>query len=136
MSFPEKDGRPAYTRRVILGPIAHLVQNPTVHADKSTPGSGEDVEGDGDDEHDFCPCCLLTRSFEAFTPLIEDSGVYGLLLFAARDADGASQADCRVNGDDWEKGAQALRQYVTTWPDAGYEFRKQYVVLHTLQEES
>ena len=136
MSFPEKGGKPAYSRRVILGPIAHLVQNPSVHADKSTPESGGDVQDEQDDEHDFCPCCLLTRSFEAFTPLIEDRGVYGLLLFAARDADGAPQADCRVNGNNWEKGAEALRAYVTTWPDAGYEFRKQYVVLHNVENES
>ena len=37
-------------------------------------------------------------------------------------------ADCRVNGDDFEPGAIALRAYATTWPDAGYEFRKQYVI--------
>ena len=28
--------------------------------------------------------------------------------------------------------AQALRQYASTWLQAGYEFRKQYVVIHDL----
>lgn len=37
-----------------------------------------------------------------------------------------------VNGHDFEPGAAALREYVKTWPGAGFEFRKQYVVLHCL----
>jgi hypothetical protein len=41
-----------------------------------------------------------------------------------------------VNGEDWEKGAQALREYAKTWPPAGYEFRKQYVVLQTLANDA
>jgi len=73
---------------------------------------------------------------EAFKELIEGSRFYGLRLFAARDEKGVPQADCRVNGEDWEKGAEALRKYVTTWPGIGYEFRKQYVVLHTVEKES
>jgi hypothetical protein len=136
MNFPEKDGKPAYARRAVLGPVAHLVENPKTNADMNPPASGEDVQGEQDEQHPFCPCCLLTRSFDAFSELIADNAVYGLLLFAARDQNGAPQADCRVNGNDWERGAEALRQYVTTWPDAGFEFRKQYVVLHTLEKES
>jgi hypothetical protein len=68
--------------------------------------------------------------------LIEGTSFYGLRLFATRDGKGAKQADCRVNGNDWEKGAEALRKYVTTWPGTGFEFRKQYVVLHTVEKES
>jgi hypothetical protein len=136
MNFPEKDGNPAYMRRAVLGPVTHLVENPKVYAETTTPGSEGDV-GDGQDEHhEFCPCCLLTRTFEAFSELIKDQGFYGLLLFAARDANGAPQADCRVNGNDCEQGAEALRKYVTTWPDAGFEFRKQYVVLQTIEKQS
>jgi hypothetical protein len=41
------------------------------------------------------------------------------------------QADCRVNGEDWSAGAEALRAYVTRWPDRGFEFRKQYVVIQS-----
>jgi hypothetical protein len=135
MTFPQKDGKFAFARRAVLGPVTHLVQNAEVYAEKSTPGSGGDVQGGGGESHEFCPCCLLTRSFEAFRELIEDNVFYGLFLFAARDEKGVPQADCRVNGNDWEKGAQALRKYVTTWPEAGYEFRKQYVVLHTLEKD-
>ena len=41
------------------------------------------------EEHPFCPCCLLTGSFEAFRELIEGNGFHGLRLFAARDVVGA-----------------------------------------------
>jgi hypothetical protein len=83
------------------------------------------------------PLCLLTNSFEAFRELIEADAFYGLRLFALRDGDSEPGADCRVNGDDWEKGAQALRAYAGTWPPAaGYEMRKQYVVLQTLEPGS
>lgn len=120
MKFPATAGRPARTRRALLGPIAHFMQHPP--------------EGEGDragEDHPFCPCCLVTKSFEAFRELIEGEGFYCLRLFAARDAEGNPQADCRVNGEDWERGAQALREYAATWSPAGYEFRKQYVVLQT-----
>jgi hypothetical protein len=88
----------------------------------------DDPEG-----HPFCPCCLLTNSFEAFRSLIEDDGFYGLRLFAARGGDDKPMADCRVNGDDWEEGAQALRAYANLWRPAGIEFRKQYVVLQSVE---
>lgn len=130
-TFPEKDGTLAYARRAVLGPVTHLVENAEVYAEKITSGGGGDVQGEEGESHKFCPCCLLTRSFEAFKELFEDNAFYGLLLFAMRDQNGVPQADCRVNGSDWEKGAEALRKYVTTWPEAGYKFRKQYVVLHT-----
>ena len=121
MKFPANDGNPALVRRAILGPVAHFMQEPP-----SEPAE------DGSEEHPFCPCCLLTRSFEAFKGLFETDAFYCLRLFAARDADGTPQADCRINGEDWERGAQALREYAATWPAAGYEFRKQYVVLQSI----
>jgi hypothetical protein len=124
MSFPANGDKRARVRRAILGPVAHFMEKPPSADTKATP----------DDEHPFCPCCLLTRSFEAFKELIEDERFYGLRLFAARDAAGVTQADCRVNGEDWERGAQALRTYVEKWPAAGYEFRKQYVVLQSIKE--
>lgn len=51
-----------------------------------------------------------------------------------RDADGTPQADCRVNGENWEPGAQALREYARTWPEAGFEFRNQSVIWQTVSE--
>lgn len=120
MEFPANDGKPARVRRALLGPVARLMTNP--------PAPSSEVE-----EHPFCACCLLTRSFEAFKGHFEDDGFFGLRLFAARDADGTPQADCRINGDDWEPGAEALRAYARTWPEAGYEFRKQYVVLQNAE---
>lgn len=120
MTFPAKDGRPERVRRAVLGPVAHMAENPP----------------DGPEEHPFCPCCLLTNSFEAFRSLIEGDAFYGLRLFVLRDGDGKPAADCRVNGDDWETGAEALRSYARTWRPAGYEFRKQYVVLQNWEKGS
>jgi hypothetical protein len=110
--------RPAVTRRAMLGPVGHIMAQP----ERAAP----------DAEHPFCPCCFLTNSYEAFRPLIEGEGFYGIRLFAARNDDGSPQADCRVNGQDWESGKQALLDYVASWPQAGFELRKQYVILQTL----
>jgi hypothetical protein len=123
MSIPGRQGAPPRHRRAILGPVAHFVQNPPPEPEA---GSG--------DEHAFCPCCLVTRSFEAFKVLFEGGGFFAVRLFAARDVNGQPQADCRVNGADWEPGAEALRRYVRTWPGTGYEFRKQYVILHSTHD--
>jgi hypothetical protein len=123
MAFPAKDDKPARVRRAVLGPVAHFMQAPPSKSEENVA-----------EEHPFCPCCLLTRSFEAFREFIEGDAFYCLRLFAARDAEGTPQADCRVNGDDWASGAEALRNYAKTWPEAGYEFRKQYVVLQSIDK--
>jgi len=113
MEMSWQEGR---ARRVLFGPVAHRVAHPEVEADE---------------EHPFCPCCLFTNTWDAFKPQIESDAVYGVRLYAARDAQGEVQADCRVNGEDWPAGAEALRAYVTQWPDRGFEFRKQYVVIQS-----
>ena len=137
MTFPEKDGKPGNFRRAILGPVTQFVQDQRIYVvQHEMSGSPGGVHEERCENHEFCPCCLLTNSFEAFKELIESTRFYGLRLFAARDGNGVPQADCRVNGKDWEKGAEALRRYVTTWPGTGYEFRNQYVVLHSVEKES
>jgi hypothetical protein len=122
-AFPATGGKPVRVRRAVLGPPARFVEKRP-----SRP------EGNLPEEHPFCPCCLLTNSFEAFREFIEGDGFYGLRLFAARDGEGMLQADCRVNGGDWAKGAEALREYAKTWPKGGFEFRKQYVVLQSINK--
>lgn len=136
MNFPEKDGKAAYERRAILGPALHFAMKPQVYSEPEEPHTEIRTGATRCEDHPFCPCCLITRSFETFKELIEMDGFYGLRLFAARAPDGFPQADCRVNGEDWQRGAEALRNYVKTWPDAGYEFRKQYVVLHTVDSSA
>jgi hypothetical protein len=125
LQFPAKNGQPAYGRRAILGPVAHLKQR--------EPEFSESAE---EEEHPFCPCCLLTRSFEAFEEQIKGTDFYGIRLYAARDEEGTPMADCRVNGEEWEPGKETLRRYASTWPAAGYEFRKQYVVIQTVPPRS
>lgn len=119
LTLPETESRPKRTRRATLGPIAHY---------QSTPPANESEE-----EHPFCPCCLLTRSFLAFKDLLEGDEFFGIRLFALRDHDGVPGADCRVNGEDYEVGAEALKEYANGWPAAGYEFRKQYVIIQTVE---
>jgi Family of unknown function (DUF6348) len=116
-SFPQTDGS-KLRRRAVLGPIGHAALD------------REPLPSDA--EHPFCPCCFLTNTFDSFKPLMESDGFYGIRFFAARGEDGSPQADCRVNGVDWEDGKRALLSYIETWPQAGLEFRKQYVVMQTL----
>lgn len=123
--FPATEGKSPRVRRAVLGPVAHFQEKPPVQAKKN-----------GEEEHPFCSCCLLTHTFQAFQEFIEGDGFYCLRLYAALEPDGTPQADCRVNGEDWEKGAEALREYARTWPEAGYEFRKQYVVLQSIEESA
>ncbi|MFO0956220.1 MAG: DUF6348 family protein [Isosphaeraceae bacterium] len=118
MELPAREGRPALVRRALFGPVGHM---------RSRPPSGGPAE-----EHPFCPCCLLTNAIGAFRGCLESDGFYGIRLFASRDERGKPQADCRVNGRDWAPGARALRGYAKSWPDAGFEFRKQYVALRTM----
>jgi hypothetical protein len=120
MTLPADGGRPARYRRAVLGPIGHFAQNPPA------------VENG--EEHPFCPCCLLTRSMEAFKELFTGESFYALRFFASRDPQGRPEADCRVNGENWPRGAAALTAYARTWPAAGFEFRKQYVILQNMPD--
>ena len=102
-------------RRALLGPIYHV--------------ASRDI--DIEEEHPFCPCCLLTNSHTSLDQFFESEQLYGVRLFAIRDANGEISADCRVNGTDWEPGKEQLIAYAQTWPDRGFEARKQYVVIHS-----
>jgi hypothetical protein len=116
MEFPDGDERAARVRRAILGPVAHYMQKPPPQTE----------------EHPFCPCCMLTRTFDIVQRHLSSDDFTCIRFYAARDENGDPQADCRVNGEDWEEGAEALRVYASSWPEAAFEFRKQYVVLRTL----
>jgi hypothetical protein len=54
-------------------------------------------------------------------------------LFALRDKNGEAQADCRVNGENWNPAKEALIRYAATWPPRGFEFRKQFVAIRLLE---
>jgi len=109
------------SRRVVLGPTHHLVQKP--------------LATDTPDEHPFCLCCLFTNSVDAFREPLSKGDFYGIRLFAMRNADGTVEADCRINGADWAPGIEALAQYARTWPDRGFEYRKQYVAIRSLGQD-
>lgn len=105
MEFPNR------TRQMVLGPVTHY-------------GKSQSIE-----EHSFCPCCFLTNNFETFKSYIESDQVYGIRFFASRSENGEVEADCRINGADFEAGKLALIEYGKTWPGNEFEFRKQYVVV-------
>lgn len=107
-------------RRVVLGPISHLVRR-----------AAENKE----DDHPFCPCCLFTKTGSVWKEMISASAFYGVRLFAMRDTNGTASADCRINGEDWPAGKAALIDYVNSWPDLGVEFRKQYIILQSQPED-
>ena len=119
-----------YQRQVVLGPTGHYRQQP---AEEITHSQQDHVSDDADSEdgeqHDFCPCCLFTNSMEAFTDLLKGREFLGVRLYAARDAQGEISADCRVNGEDYPAALPYLQAYAQSWPQAGLEFRKQYVVI-------
>ena len=128
IKFEPKEGIPARTRRAVFSPVAHMRQH--------EPAIAEGEDSTEEQKHPFCPCCMLTQSFDAFKPLIDGDAFYAIRMFAMRDENGEPEADCRVNGEDWAEGKEALRKYVRTWPEAGFEFRKQYVVLQTVGKEN
>lgn len=116
MDFPMPDGTPARHRRILMGPVSHLVAN------------ADNVSAD-EDEHPFCPCCLFMQNFDAFQAAVNSDGVSAIRLFVARDGTGQISADCRINGEDYLAGVDALRAYARSWPERGFEFRKQYVLI-------
>jgi hypothetical protein len=111
----------ARNRRVIFGPPLRM----------GTPSANATAE-----EHPFCPCCLFTNCHEAFRDFLLDSKLCCIRLFAMRSADGSAEADCRVNGEDWPAGIDALAAYAKTWPFTGTEYRKQYVCIQSLDENA
>lgn len=116
----EATGQP-YQRQVVLGPTGHYQQRP--------PEASALPDGDEDDDHGFCPCCLFSNSMQAFSDQLKSREFLGVRLYAARDSQGEISADCRINGEDFPAALPYLKAYVQTWPDAGLEFRKQYVVI-------
>ncbi len=94
MQWEPKEGETrSRQRRVLFGPVAH-------HAAR---------EATEEEEHPFCSCCLFTNTWDAYKPQIESDGVYGLRLYAARDAQGKVQADCGAVARSGLRVPQAVR---------------------------
>ena len=115
IDLPDSAASAPGRRRIIFGPPIHC-------AAREAFDSGQG--------HNFCPCCLFTNSIEAFRDPVHDDEFHGVRLFASRDSNGAAQADCRIDGVVWTPGISALLKYVATWPDRGFEYRKQFVAIY------
>lgn len=101
------------SRKIYLGPVIHLVKK----------------VDDKKEEHPFCQCCFVSNNFKNFEEYLTNSGFYAIRMLALRDKDGQINADCRINGIDYELGKQSLIEYAKTWPNHGVEMRKQYVIV-------
>jgi hypothetical protein len=111
---PAASGAPIRYRRVLTGPVMYIEKGDVAR---------------GDDEHEgFCPCCLFTNSMDAFKPMVEGESFHAVRFFAMWQG-GESQADCRVNGLDYDPGKEKLVRYVDSWQKRDFEFRKQYVII-------
>lgn len=112
------DGEPLQ-RQVIFGNVLRYGGKPSTH--------------DKESDHDFCPCCLFTQNIELFHSLLKVKENYAIRLFVSKNSDtGETNADCRVNGEEWEHAVPKLKQYAEKWDSEDYEFRKQYVIIKTL----
>src|SRR5581483_10010897 len=129
MDFGATSAAGARRRRVVLSPVAHYVERPL-------PPPPPNADAEQRQHGSFCPCCLFTNTMEAFMPLLETGDFLGVRFYAARDQNGVAQADCRVNGEDYEPGKNALLQYIPRWPDQRLEFRKQYAVIQNAPAET
>ena len=118
INAPNDEQASSFKRRVLVSPPAQIAQ----------------VRGEIEDDHPFCPCCLIMQNYSAFEELINEDAIYGVRLFAMSNENGETNADCRVNGMEYEKGVAALSEYAKSWPDRGYEFRKQYALMYTVSE--
>lgn len=119
--FPERPNRPAKRRRLVLGPL--------VYGAARTVPKGPDACS-----HPSCPTCLFMRVFKPFTELLESDETACVRLFAMRDQAGQTGADCRVNGEDFDSGREALAESVEGWAGEGFEFRKQLLLIQSLPE--
>lgn len=104
-------------RRILLGPPQHIADR-----DEPRPPAPEEP-------HSFSPCCLFNACGDAARDWVASRETLGIHLFAARDQAGGPSAGCSVNGVDHPAAAAALERYAATWPDRGFEWRKQYAVI-------
>ncbi|WP_304333940.1 DUF6348 family protein [Conchiformibius steedae] len=111
-------------RLVLMGSVGFYP--PVPETDTPSPPT-TDQTGEAHDE--FCECCLFTQSLSAFAPLIQSSDNYAIRIFVSRNADGLIEADCRVNGEDWQEATEALCNYAKTWTGEHTTFRKQYIII-------
>lgn len=116
-TVPASGSLPERRRQVLFGPPLH--------------GASKEVFEAGE-AHNFCPCCLLTNCFDAFQGQLHGHEFYAIRLFASRNLQGGAEADCRINGVDWAPGRAALLKYIASWPDRGFEYRKQLVAIRDL----
>jgi len=120
-SWQEPHSQTRTVRKVTFGPIEWVRIQPDITVFEPTG-------------HLFCRCCMFRNRLISDTlgRFLKSNELHAIKLFAFRDADGKTSADCRVNGVNFEDGKNALLQYARTWPGRHMETRKQYITFHTV----
>ncbi len=128
MEFDIEETGTKQKREIIFGNVAH-------YGGKQTQSASNNSDNDVEDEHDFCPCCLFTNSVEAFQPLLQSNDTFAIRLFASYDADTqTADADCRINGEEFDQAKPLLCDYAKTWGSEDIEFRKQYIIIKSIND--
>lgn len=79
-------------------------------------------------EQPCCRDCLFTMSLPALLPLMARPKSFALKLVAAKDEDGTTNADCRLNGEDVPEAMETIARAAKGWPAAkGLQLRRQYL---------
>lgn len=120
VSFPRRPDKPARDRRLVLGPVWAMLDRAHV------PDAASESHPVG------CACCFVTHNFDSLQSIIDSDEPCAIRFYAMRSADGELNADCRVNGRDYAEGKSAILAYAQSWPGRGFEVRKQYVVIHSI----
>ncbi len=132
MEFDDETGT-TQKREIIFGNVAHYGGKQTQSGNNTDKSNHTDK--DVEDEHDFCPCCLFTNSLEALKPFLQSNDTFAIRLFALYDADSQEvNADCRVNGEEFDEAKPLLCDYAKTWGSEELEFRKQYVIIKSITD--
>lgn len=74
---------------------------------------------------------IFWRLFDVITEdLLGEKGIYPIKFFAIQNEKNEIDADCRLNGQDWQKGREALLEYIREWNLKDiFHWRKQYVIV-------
>ena len=99
-------------RAIVTGPILHKAEKPPIK-----------------DEEPFTERSFTMNLLKPLKPLLDEHTFYALRFFVAKNREGEVEANCRLNGADFEEGRKALLEYAKTWPSRGFELRRQFVVI-------
>lgn len=77
---------------------------------------------------------IIKPLFEAITgDFLGRRGMYPIRCFMSKNSDQQIEVDCRVNGEEWKRGYDALVECCQRWEVQDYLFWKQYLLIYSLE---